>query len=77
MKLQHVELQGNGGAMRVHLFIGDQPAVESSRQWLVGEIDVPVRGTMDIGALERAALAQLRDVLDAQIAALPVGGMSD
>jgi hypothetical protein len=75
MKLQHVEMQGAGAAMRVHLFFGDALNAKSSRQWLECKIDVPVKGTMDIEAVEKAALAHLRDLLDAQIANLPQGGI--
>jgi hypothetical protein len=75
MKLQHVEMQGAGQAMRVHLFFGDALTAESSRQWLECKLDVPVKGTMDVEAVEKAALAHLRDMLDAQIQALPEGGI--
>jgi hypothetical protein len=75
MKLHHVELEGASKAMRVHMFIGDDPTPESSRQWLECKVEVPVKGTMDIEAVQKAALLQLRNVVDAQIAALPPGGL--
>lgn len=77
MKLQQVELQGAGKAMRVHLRIGDDLDDGSSNQWLECEVDVPVKGVMDIRAVEKAAMARLRDVLEAQMASLPKGGISE
>jgi len=70
MKLQHVDLHGAGKAIRVHLFIGEGETADRSRQWLEGRVEISVVGVMDEAALQRAALAQLRDVLDAEIAAL-------
>ena len=75
MKLQHVEMQGAGQAMRVHLFFGDDVTSESSRQWVECKLDVPVKGVMDVEAVEKAALAHLRDMVDAQIRSLPQGGI--
>jgi len=75
MKLHHVELQGACKAMRVHIFIGDSQTAESSRQWLECNVEVPVKGVMDIEAVQKAALVQLRDVLEAEIATLPRGGI--
>jgi hypothetical protein len=75
MKLHHVELEGASKAMRVHMFIADDPTPESARQWLECKVEVPLRGTMDMEAFQKAALIQLRSVLDAQIAALPPGGL--
>jgi hypothetical protein len=75
MKLHHVELEGSAKAMRVHMFIGDDPTPEASRQWLECRIEVTVKGIMDVEAVQKAALLQLRSVLDAQIAALPPGGV--
>lgn len=70
MKLQHVDVQGAGKAIRVHLFIGEEESAEASRQWLEGKVEVNIVGTMDVEALQRAALTQLRNVLDAQLAAM-------
>lgn len=70
MKLQHVDMHGAGRAIRVHLFIGETETPENSRQWLEGKVEVSVVGTMDESDLRRAAMTHLRNVLDAEIAAL-------
>jgi hypothetical protein len=57
------------------MFIGDDPTPESARQWVECKIEVPFKGTMDIEAVQKAALLHLRNVLDAQIEALPPGGL--
>lgn len=71
MKLQHVDVHGAGRAIRVRLFLGEAETAEASRQWLEGEVEISVVGTMDEAALHRAAMEHLRDALDAEIAALP------
>lgn len=74
MKLRHCDMHGAGRAIRVHLFIGEAETAEASGQWLEGKVEFKVVGVMDETALQRAALMQLRNVLDAEIAALSSGG---
>lgn len=75
MKLHHVELEGASRAIRVHMFIGDDPTPELARQWVECKVEVPLKGTMDVEDFQKAALLQLRSVLDAQLAALTPGGL--
>lgn len=74
MKMQQVEFEGIGQTMRVRMFMGDESSAETSRQWLETTVEVPVKGVMNIDTVQQAALSRLREVLAAEIAALPKGG---
>jgi hypothetical protein len=74
VKLHQFEMHGVGGAMLIHLVLGDhQEDVSQSRQWLEATVEIPFKGTMDEDGLRTAAMTVLRDTLNAEIAALRSG----